>query len=697
MNFSFLNQYFLFALPLLAIPVIIHLLNVKKAKILKFSEVKFIKLAVTRAIKRIRLWQYLLLVLRILAMLFLIFIFARPVLQHSNLFLKNQDEPLAVCLILDNSYSMGAAFKDKASFETGKDVCENLLKVLRNYDKACFLTLSDKVELKVPNLTNNVELLKEKIKSSRLSFRTTSVRLGLTYGYSILKESNSKNKQIIFVTDFAKHGFNVIYEKEINNFDKNVKIIFIDVGKEVSNMAISNVEISSASFVNQLKFNVCVENYSAERFKKVPISLFINEQKYAYGFFDIEGFKKVSKNLFCHSLEKTDKRGYVKLNKHDSIAADNIYYFKLDEGKSIKILCVDGDPKLSQFLSETFYLKLAFNPDNKPDIVPSICVPNEIEGKALNDFNVIFLCNVADFSDVMVSKLKGFVKNGGHLIYFLGDKVSSGSYDKLKEELFPADILQIIEKKEEVNIGGISKAHPLFRQLDTKGFEKLEFETFFDIVPRLDSAVLVSFKNNKPFLIEKSFKYTKFGKILVFPFPADRDWSNFPLKPVYLPFVREIVKYLTTELDKEAQKSLYVGDSYKKSFAIQNLPKGPKVIKPDGLTSNVPLNLNNEVEFKDTEVPGFYRLKYISNDGLIMTESFTVNLNVESNESDLNKEELANLKKMLPSSRIFLISEHKNIVDELILLLRGREISKLLIGLIIILLIMESYLSLRRA
>lgn len=692
MNLSFFNSYFLLFLPLLIIPIIIHLISVKKARILEFSEVKFIKLAVTRTIKKIRLLQYLLLLLRLLVLTFLIFAFARPILQQTGMLSKSEDEPLAICLILDNSYSMAPAF------QTAKEVCENILKVLKIYDKSCFLLLSNKVTPEVPTLTSNIRLVKEKIKSAKLSQRTTSILAGLNYGYSILKESNITNKQIIFVTDFAKHGFNAIDEKALSNFDKNVKIIFVDVGKEISNIGINDISLSFSALGEQGKINVEVENFSPVKFYKIPVSLYINDNKSGYGFLGINGYQKISKNLFYNVKRKGKYFGYAKLDIEDGLTLDNVYYFRLDIEDKKKVLCVDGDVKLSQFLSETFYLKLAFNPDTKrtSEIISTVCVPDELEWKNLDDYSVIFLCNVDKFSPDSVKRLIEYVKRGGNLVYFLGDKVNIEEYKRLSEELFPATIVQMVEKQEFIDINSINSNHGLFKLLDINGFEKVAFTKYYHILPKGDSLILANFKSNLPFLIEKNFKYTKYGKILIFPFPADRDWTNFPLRPVYLPFMQDIVNYLVKETEKEIQKSLYVGDVYRKTFSLSNLPKKVEVVSPSDKVMALPLISNNIIEFKNTEEVGIYKLRYVTYDGLSHTEYFTVNPDVKSKESSLKKQDISEVRKCIPSAKIFLIKDYKNVTNELILIMRGREISKVLIGLVIVFLIVEGYLSIRR-
>jgi mannose/fructose/N-acetylgalactosamine-specific phosphotransferase system component IIC len=74
---SFLNGGILIALLAVAIPLLIHLINRQNQIKIKFSTLRFLKTIEEKRIKKIKIYQLLLILLRSLIILFLVLSFAR--------------------------------------------------------------------------------------------------------------------------------------------------------------------------------------------------------------------------------------------------------------------------------------------------------------------------------------------------------------------------------------------------------------------------------------------------------------------------------------------------------------------------------------------------------------------------------------------------------------------------------------------
>src|SRR5678815_5141893 len=75
---AFLNPLLLWALPLAAVPIVIHLLNRRRFKRVPWAAMEFLLAAMKRNRKRLRMEQWLVLLLRTLAVVFLALLVARP-------------------------------------------------------------------------------------------------------------------------------------------------------------------------------------------------------------------------------------------------------------------------------------------------------------------------------------------------------------------------------------------------------------------------------------------------------------------------------------------------------------------------------------------------------------------------------------------------------------------------------------------
>lgn len=125
---NFLRPEFLFALPLAAIPILIHLLNRQRFQRIDFSAMEFLRRAIRRTRRRLLIEDILLLILRTLAVLFLILALARPGADPGSLLVGRAAR--AEILILDSSMSMNHRDQGTSSFERGVQFGLDILKEL---------------------------------------------------------------------------------------------------------------------------------------------------------------------------------------------------------------------------------------------------------------------------------------------------------------------------------------------------------------------------------------------------------------------------------------------------------------------------------------------------------------------------------------------------------------------------------------
>ena len=102
---SFLTPIFLWLLPLVAIPLIIHLLNRRNLITIDFSTLRFLKLLERESIRKLQLLQLLLLILRTIIIICIIFMITRPVIT-SMFNIQNTGESSLHAIILDDSFSI---------------------------------------------------------------------------------------------------------------------------------------------------------------------------------------------------------------------------------------------------------------------------------------------------------------------------------------------------------------------------------------------------------------------------------------------------------------------------------------------------------------------------------------------------------------------------------------------------------------
>ena len=104
--FTFLNSIVLSALFAALIPLLIHLFNKQKTKRIKFSSLRFLKKMEKRLLKKVKIYQILLIIIRTLLILLLVLAFARPTISGSWSILQEPSANTTAVVILDDGLNM---------------------------------------------------------------------------------------------------------------------------------------------------------------------------------------------------------------------------------------------------------------------------------------------------------------------------------------------------------------------------------------------------------------------------------------------------------------------------------------------------------------------------------------------------------------------------------------------------------------
>ena len=113
---TFAAPLFLLAALAAAIPIVLHMVNRRRAKQLPFSTLRFLKISVEKTRRRKRIHDVLLMLLRAAVLLLIAAGLARPTVTTFGALWGNAGT--AAVIVLDNSASMGTIDGDRPRFET---------------------------------------------------------------------------------------------------------------------------------------------------------------------------------------------------------------------------------------------------------------------------------------------------------------------------------------------------------------------------------------------------------------------------------------------------------------------------------------------------------------------------------------------------------------------------------------------------
>jgi hypothetical protein len=136
---TFLNPFVLFGLAAAGIPILLHLLNLRRLKTIEFSTLSFLKELQKTSIRRVKIRQWLLLALRTLLVALLVMAFSRPTLKGTLAGGVAERAKTSAAILLDDSPSMTNVSDHRQLFAQAQAAALHVLEAMSEGDEAYFL------------------------------------------------------------------------------------------------------------------------------------------------------------------------------------------------------------------------------------------------------------------------------------------------------------------------------------------------------------------------------------------------------------------------------------------------------------------------------------------------------------------------------------------------------------------------------
>lgn len=661
MSPSFLSPLFLLGLPLAALPVIIHLLTRRVRKPYPVSSLRFIRMAAVRRVRRHKLREFLVLALRCLMLAILALLFSRPVLTFSPL-AAGETSSLTV-LLMDVSYSMRYWDSGKSRLERAKDAARTALAHLRPQDQTALISCDERAAILIKNPTTDLHLIREELAKLEPSYRATSLKEGLKIALEIFSRETIKDKRLLILSDFQESGW-----KNTEMFSaqlKGIKILGLDLSSpQDSNRAILRADWPSASAGGATSVEAVLQSYGPQAPGQVQLTLQEGAEKLSQGMVQISRDQETPFRLATRILTPRLVVGTLSLEP-DALSEDDVRYLSCEVRPRPRVLLVDGDPKTAPVASETYYLRYALEPggETAPQQVKSLTF-REFETEGIASADILILANPPEITEKAQRLIYAHIRKGGDVIFFLGDKTRPALLQERLSEIFPAEILEKVDGPSALIPSATN--HPALSGILDE-ISSVRVHTRFKLKKKLNTSAILSFEDGAPAILEREFPGTAWGSASLVAFSADRDWTNFPAKPSYLPFLHQWIQSLTR------------GDSRK----VISAEVGEKVGRSAAWTRR---GLRVKTQPEDFwEIPGIYR----TDSGDVAT----VNLNAASGESLLKPISEAKLRKIFSQSLFLRIPVRADFEKRLMQALHGQEVSAHLTAMLLCFLLAEGFLA----
>ena len=250
---------------------------------------------------------------------------------------------------------------------------------------------------------------------------------------------------------------------------QTARTIFIDVGEDgINNLAVTSLTLGSplATAGAVLPITTTVFNYGSEARDGVRVELWVGKARMTAADPPLEMRlvyqlgERVNRgsNTFSFSYKFSTPGTYVLQVRleGDALELDDTRSAVLTVKKNVPVMLVDGKPGEREILDRgAEWLHQALYPDDgRPGPVNSpfrVKVVNESEFAdaglgSLTDYDCVFFCDVPRLAPPEVRRLETHPRQGGGVVFGLGDQVDAGAYNDLLfrngQGLLPARLLK---------------------------------------------------------------------------------------------------------------------------------------------------------------------------------------------------------------------------------------------------------------
>lgn len=531
---AFLTPLFLLGLGAIAVPILVHLIQRERKHVIQFPSLMFVQRIPYQSVRRRRLRHWFLLLMRAAAIALIVLAFARPFFpQGAAAAMAAVGGSREAVILLDQSASMG--YGDH--WQRAKDEAARAIGNLGVGDRATLVLFTRNAEESVRS-TGDRGRLEGALNTAAVTSGATRFGPALKLAESILSRSTLQRKEAILISDFQKTGWS---GSEDVHFGEGITLTPVSVASaDAANISVPSVSFARASFSGQERVTVTagVANKSAAPVKGVQVSLEIDGHPIESKPVDIAANAAASVTFAPFTLTAPGAHGVVRAGS-DGFPSDNSFDFVVNPSQSVSVLIInnsqDGDP--------SFYLSKALSIGSAPAFQVEIVPAARATAAMLDRRSVVILNDTAMPPQLTGGALKRFVEGGGGLLVVFGEH---STWPSTEADLLPGVPGAMVDRTEGrgATIGFRDYSHPVFevfkapRSGDFSAVRVLRYRT---ITPAPDGRVIARFDDGAVAAAERRVGA---GRVIAWATTLDDSWTDLALKPVYLPLVHQLTRYL---------------------------------------------------------------------------------------------------------------------------------------------------------
>ena len=526
-----------------ALPILLHLLSRQRLKKVRFSSLMLLTRLEKSHMRRLRLRQLLLLILRTLAILTLVFAFTRPLIRDRDAMLLSTQT--AVVLVLDRSASMSAMGGAGRRIDRARSLSRSVVETLGPGDRLA--TIADTGGTALPDFEYSAADWHAQIDAINVGDGRANLGAALTQAVGILDTVTSGAREIYVITDGQLSSWATVPDE----LAQDIRLYVAAVADELQpNRSLRSLDFGGSLVIAHapLGVTVTVANQGPE-IRDLPVSLFLDGNRVAQTSATIPRDDSETVSLQVEDLEPGWHYGRMEISA-DAWPADNVLYFAVEARLGLPVLVVGNDRDVvvpvQAALRPTADARTPFQPEG----MARAAFATDIDPR----FGLVVLAGVESIPRAGWQRLLAFVERGGGLWILPGANVDRENISRhLIEPLWHARMVGRTDSLPSTGFVTLDRPapHALFGFLqDITRFPEIRFTGTARLTPVESQFVRQRFSDGSPALLEAQYGR---GRVLMLAGFAHPDQSDLFYHPIFVPLAQSAATYvarrgaLTTE------------------------------------------------------------------------------------------------------------------------------------------------------
>lgn len=447
---QFIYPTFLIALAAIAIPIILHLFYFRRFKKVYFTNVRFLKELKEETSARSKLRNLLVLLMRLLAIAFLVLAFAQPFIPQDVEVKKGRK---AISVFVDNSFSMSSLSQDVPLLDKAKQRAREVVNAYEVEDE--FQIVTNDFEGRHQRLVSQEDAL-GLIDEIKISPSVRELSKVLSRQQQALGTGDADNQVVFMISDFQK---NITDIENLQDTTIEVNLVPLQSVQE------RNIGIDSAWFdapVQLLNQNnpllVRIRNYSNEAAENIRLSINYDGQTKPVGTLTVPPLSTVTDTVNITILRTGWHEAQLAITDYP-VQFDDKYFFTFNVDREINVLVINQNTP-NRFMDAAFAGLSHFKVTNLSG--------QGLDYSQFSNYQLIVVNELESISSGLSFELNQYTKNGGNLLVFPARNANLGTYKSFLNA-FPANEFLLFEEQER-QVGSINTEEFIFKDVfENKG------------------------------------------------------------------------------------------------------------------------------------------------------------------------------------------------------------------------------------